>query len=113
RRGVDTVRSRRVNLDEWKSGEGDLEIIPVPPKIDFDLDATVAELTYDKLKMTNAHGRLRIKNQRATLEDFRMNALSGEIAVTGYYETTNPATPPFDVGLKVTKVDFASAEQPF
>ena len=78
-RGVATVRSRRFNLDEWKSGEGDLQIIPVPPKIDFDLDATVAELTYDKLKMTNAHGRVRIKDQRATLEDFRLNALGGEI----------------------------------
>jgi uncharacterized protein involved in outer membrane biogenesis len=55
-RGVATVRSNRFNLDEWRSGEGDLQIIPVPPKLDFDLDATVAELTYDKLKMTNARG---------------------------------------------------------
>ena len=112
-RGVATVRSRRFNLDEWKSGEGDLQIIPVPPKIDFDLDATVAELTYDKLKMTNAHGRVRIKDQRATLEDFRMNALGGEIGVTGYYETTNPAVPKFEVGLKMTKVDVPSAFQAF
>jgi len=107
------VRSKRFNLDEWKSGEGDLQIIPVPPKIDFDLDATVAELTYDKLKMTNAHGRVRIKDQRATLEDFRMNALGGEIGVTGYYETTNPAVPKFEVGLKMTKVDVPSAFQAF
>jgi hypothetical protein len=112
-RGVATVRSKRFNLDEWKSGEGDLEIIPVPPNIDFDLDATVAELTYDKLTMRNAHGRLRIKNQRATLEDFRMNTLGGEIAVTGYYETTKPAAPTFDLGLKMTKVDVPSAFQAF
>ena len=112
-RGVATVRSNHFNLDEWRSGEGDLQIIPVPPKIDFDLDATVAELTYDKLKMTNARGRIRVKNQRATLEDFRMNALGGEIGVTGYYETTNPAKPNFDVGLKLTKVDIPSAFQAF
>ena len=52
------MHSHRFNLDEWRSGEGDLQIIPVPPKIDFGLDATVDELTYDKLKMANARGKL-------------------------------------------------------
>ena len=112
-RGTATVLSNRFNLDEWKSGEGDLQIIPVPPKIDFGLDATVAELTYDKLKMTNARGRLRVKDQSVTLEDFRMNTLGGEIGVTGFYETTNLAKPTFDVGLKMTKVDIPSAFQAF
>ena len=108
-RGSATVRSKRFNLDEWRSGEGDLQIIPVPPKIDFGLDATVAELTFDKLRMTNARGRLRVKDQRVTLENFRMNTLGGEIAVTGFYETTDPAKPAFDVGLRMTKVDIPSA----
>ena len=112
-RGDATVRSQRFNLDEWRSGEGELQVIPVPPKIDFGLDATVAELTYDKLKMTNARGRLRVKDQRVTLEDFRMNTLGGEIGVTGFYETTNAAKPTFDVGLKLTKVDIPSAFEAF
>jgi len=112
-RGSATVRSNRFDLNEWKSGESDLQVIPVPPKIDFGLDATVAELTYDKLKMTNAHGHLRVKDQRVTLEDFRMNTLGGEIGVTGFYETTNVAKPTFDVGLKLAKVDIPSAFQAF
>ena len=112
-RGTATVRSNRFNLNEWQSGEGDLQVIPVPPKIDFGLDATVAELTYANLKMTNAHGRLRVKDQRVTLEDFRMNTLGGEIGVTGFYETTHPAKPTFDVGLKMTKVDIPSAFKAF
>jgi hypothetical protein len=112
-RGIATVRSNRFNLDEWRSGEGDLQIIPVPPKIDFDLDATVAELTYDKLKMTNARGRVHVKDQRVTLEDFRMNTLGGEIGLTGFYETTHPAKPTFDVGLKMTRVNIPSAFQAF
>ena len=111
--GTATVRSNRFNLDEWRSGEGDLQIIPVPPKIDFALDATVAELTYDKLAMRNARGRLRVNDQRVTLEDFRMNALGGEIGVTGFYETTTPSKPTFDVGLKLTKLDIPSTFQAF
>jgi vacuolar-type H+-ATPase subunit H len=112
-RGSATVRSTRFDLDEWRSGEGDLKIIPVPPKIDFGLDATVAELSYDKLKMTNARGRLRLKDQRVTLENFRMNTLGGEIGVTGFYETTTPARPTFDVGLRMTRVDIPAAFEAF
>jgi hypothetical protein len=112
-RGTATVRSNRFNLNEWRSSEGDLEVIPVPPKIDFGLDATVAELTYANLKMTNAHGHLRVKDQRVTLEDFRVNTLGGEIGVTGFYETTQPARPTFDVALKMTRVDIPSAFRAF
>ena len=112
-RGSATVRSNRFNLDEWRSSEGDLKIIPVPPKIDAGLDATVAELSYDKLKMTNARGRLRLKDQRVTLENFRVNTLGGEIDVSGFYETTHPAKPTFDVDLKMIKVDIPSAFRTF
>jgi uncharacterized protein involved in outer membrane biogenesis len=112
-RGNATVRSNRFNLDEWRSGEGELEVIPVPPRIDFGLDAAVAELTYDKLKMTNAYGRLRVRDQRITLENFQMNTLGGSIGVTGFYETTNLAKPTFDVGLKMNKVDIPSAFNAF
>jgi uncharacterized protein involved in outer membrane biogenesis len=112
-RGTATLRSNRFNLDEWRSGESDLQIIPVPPKIDFTLDAAIAELLYDKLRMTDARGRLRIANQRATLQDFRMNTLGGQIRVAGFYETTNPAKPTFDVDLTMTKVDIPSAFEAF
>ena len=107
--GTATVRSNRFDLNEWKSGDSDLQIIPVPPKIDLALDATVNELSYDNLKMSDAHGRLRLKEQRATLEGFQMKAIGGQIGVEGYYETTHPDKPTFDVALKMTKVDIPSA----
>jgi len=112
-RGSATVKSKRFNLDEWRSGEGDLQIIPVPANIDFGLNATVDELTYDKLKMANARGRLRVKDQRVTLENFQMNTLGGQIALNGFYETTNPKKPTFDVGVKLIKVNIPSAFQAF
>jgi hypothetical protein len=111
--GTATVRSNRFDLDEWRSGEGDLQIIPVPDKIDFGLNATVDQLTYNKLKMTGATGRVRIKDRRATLQDFRMNTLGGQIAVSGFYDTKNVTQPVFDVGLKMTRLDIPSAFQAF
>ncbi len=113
-KGSATVESRRFNLTEWMSKDTSaLSVIPVPPRIDFDLNATVGELLYDKLTMRDAKGRLRIKDQRVTLQDFRMNTLGGQIALTGYYETTDTTKPTFDVGFMMTKVDIPQAFKAF
>jgi AsmA-like protein len=112
-KGSANVRSNHFDLDEWRTGGGDLHIIPVPANLDFTLSSTVNELTYDKLRMTGATGKVRIKDQRATLEDFRMNTLGGQIAVNGSYDTKNVAKPAFDVGLKLLKIDIPSAFQAF
>jgi uncharacterized protein involved in outer membrane biogenesis len=108
-RGTATFASRRFNLDEWQSDDDSLEVIPVPANIDFTLQATVGELLYDKLTMTNARGGLRVKDQRVTLERFSVNTLGGEIGVTGFYETTDVTKPTFDVDLQMRDVDIPSA----
>jgi hypothetical protein len=112
-RGTAAVRSRRFDLDEWRSGKGDLQIIPVPAKIDFALDATIDTLSYDKLTMVDARGKLRIKDQRVVLDNFRMNTLGGEIAVSGSYDTKIPTKPAFDVGLTMVRVNIPAAFQAF
>lgn len=108
-RGSATLASQRFNLDEWRSDEDSLEIIPVPANVDFALRATVGELSYGKLKMIDAHGGLRVKDRRATLDSFTVRTLGGEIGVTGFYETTDLARPTFDVDLRMKGVDIPSA----
>ncbi len=110
-RGSANLSSNKFDLNEWRSDEGGLSVIPVPPNIDFALEAQVGRLLYDKLTMTNARGRLRVKDQRLTLENFAVNTMGGEIGVNGFYETTAPAKPTFDVGLKLQKLDIPSAVQ--
>jgi hypothetical protein len=111
-RGSATFASQKFNLDEWQSDDS-LEVIPVPANIDFALQATVGELTFGKLKMNDARGGVRVKDQRATLEDFTMKTLGGEIAIAGFYETTNPAKPTFDVDMKMKEIDIPSAFESF
>jgi len=107
-RGNATFASNRFNLDEWRSDDS-LEVIPVPANIDLALQATVGELSYAKLKMTNARGGLRVKDRRATLENFAMNTLGGEIGVNGFYETTDLVRPKFDIDVRMKSVDIPSA----
>ncbi|MDF2770618.1 MAG: hypothetical protein K0S86_111 [Geminicoccaceae bacterium] len=108
-RGSATFASRRFDLNEWQSDDDSLEVIPVPGNIDIALDATVDELLYGKLTMTDARGGLRVKDQRATLERFTMTTLGGAFSVTGFYETTDVAKPTFDVNMQMKAVDIPSA----
>ena len=107
-RGNATFVSQRFNLDEWKSDDS-LTIIQVPGNIDFGLQATIGELIYGKLKMTNARGGLRVKDKRATLDNFAMNMLGGSIGVNGFYETVDSLRPTFDTQVQLKSVDIPSA----
>jgi hypothetical protein len=108
-RGSATFSSRHFDLNEWQSSNDTLEIIPVPGNIDFALQASVAELLYGKLTMTDARGGLRVKDRRATLDNFTVRTLGGEIGVSGFYETTNVARPTFDIDLTMKAVDIPAA----
>ena len=108
-RGSATFTSQRFNLDEWQSDDDSLEVIPVPANIDFAFRANVDELTYSKLKLTDARGGIRVKDERATLDSFTVRGLGGEIAVSGFYETTDVARPTFDVDFRMKDVDIPSA----
>ena len=110
-RGDATLTSTTFNLDEWRTERAQHEIIPVPARIDFALNANIAKLLFNKLQFSNARGRVRVQGQRATLEDFRLNVFGGEIGVTGYYDTRDVARPQFDakVALKELSIPEASA----
>ena len=110
-RGNLSVRSTHFDLDEWRSDTAATQVIPVPPRLDLGLDVEAGEMTYGKLKMANAKGRVRVKDQRATLEQFAMKSLGGQLGVSGFYETTNLAKPTFDVAFRMLKVDIPSAFQ--
>jgi hypothetical protein len=112
-RGNATLASKRFDLNEWRSDEGDLSVIPVPANLDFGFDATVNELLYDELTLRDARGRLRVKDQRITLENFTFNTLGGGFALNGFYETEDIAKPTFDVGIRIQKLEIPRAFEAF
>ena len=107
-KGSASVSSNRFLVDEWRS-ESTSGVIPVPPKVDLTLQAAIGELVYDKIRMTNARGTVRVKDQRVTLDGFTLNTLGGAVAMNGFYETTTPAKPTFDFGMQVTTLDIPEA----
>jgi hypothetical protein len=111
-RGSARLESAFFDLNEWRSDD-DVEAIIVPGNLDFAVDAAVARLAFGTLDLRNARGALRIRDQRASLEDVRMDLLGGALAVSGWYETIEPARPLFDIDVRMTDVDVAAAAGAF
>ena len=107
-RGQVTVSSTRFDLNEWRSDD-ELEAIVVPGRIDFTLNADADTVKYGDLSLYDAQGVLHIKDQRVTLEDFRMKLLGGALAMKGFYETRPARAPAFDLALDVTDLNAGAA----
>jgi hypothetical protein len=108
-RGDGEFRSTRFDLNEWRSDGDDLEVVPVPAKLDFVLRAGIDHLLFGDLEMSEVHGTVRIKDQRVDLEGLAMKLLGGDIAVSGFYETTDVRRPTFDANLRMTRLDIPAA----
>jgi uncharacterized protein involved in outer membrane biogenesis len=108
-RGSASVSSNRFDLNQWRSTDKTTAVIPVPPHVDFALKASAAQVSYGALTLANVRGDLHVKNQRVTLDELRMETLRGTVVANGFYETTVPGRPTFDVDLKLAAVDIPAA----
>jgi len=110
-RGSATFDSKRFVLDEWKSDDPTLDVIPVPAMLDLQLNGTVRQLEYGGLQMTDASGTVHVKYKRLTLEDFHVNTLGGRIGLSGYYETLDPTRPVFAVRMAMDSLGIRNASE--
>ncbi|HEX5973427.1 MAG TPA: AsmA-like C-terminal region-containing protein [Gemmatimonadaceae bacterium] len=108
-RGAGSVASSRFDLSEWVSKDKSTEVIPVPPRVDFSLDASASHVTYGALALDDVRGRLRVKDQRVTLDSLRMNTLRGSVVANGAYDTRDLARPAFDLSLQLDSVDIPAS----
>lgn len=107
-RGQAKVASEFVDLNEWRSDD-ETRAVPVPANLDVALDAAAKRVSYGTLDLRDARGSLRIEDRRVTLQDFTVAMLGGAVRLAGFYETTDPARPTFDLDLHATDVDVPSA----
>ncbi|RYY30057.1 MAG: hypothetical protein EOO04_05705 [Chitinophagaceae bacterium] len=70
----------------------------VPSNIRFQVNAKVDEVQYDKVQYRNVSGALSLANETVTLKDVKMQALDGDIALSGSYSTARSKSNP-DIAL--------------
>lgn len=107
-RGDARIAGSWVDLNEWRSDD-EMQAVPVPANLDLSARADLDRVTFGTLDMRNAAGTLRVAGARATLEAFRVDVLDGRMALSGFYETTDPGRPAFDMQVALEDIDVPAA----
>ena len=84
------------------------EAIKIPSFLDVVLTFNANKVLYDNLKLTNAKGKLIIRDETATLENITTDIFNGNIALNGHV-STKTATPTFDMSLDLNAISIAES----
>jgi hypothetical protein len=93
--------------------ETPMTVIEVPSNLDVSLTATVGKLIYDNLIMTNISGGVGVKDSKVSLNNLKMSALDGIMAISGVYATQNVKRPTVDFDLDISNFDITKTFETF
>ncbi|MCD0468539.1 AsmA family protein [Flavobacterium sp. JAS] len=82
------------------------EAMKIPAFLNCTLNAKATTVLYDNLKLKDVSGRLIVKDEKATLENFKTSIFGGTIGLTGTV-STKTKVPTFDMNLGFNQVDIA------
>ncbi len=86
------LKSKNLNANDFlvdsETGNDTLQmsLIEIPGNINVDLQATIANLKYDDLILTNFSGSLNVINQTVALKNIATDLLGGRLSMDGAYE---------------------------
>jgi hypothetical protein len=84
------------------------EAMKIPAFLNCTLNAKATTVLYDNLKLKDVSGRLLIKDEKATLENFKTSIFGGTIGLNGSV-STKTKVPTFDMNLGFNQVDIAQS----
>ncbi|MEM9000253.1 MAG: AsmA-like C-terminal region-containing protein [Bacteroidota bacterium] len=93
---VEENGSEKTERDENTTNES--EKIKIPAFLDCTIDATANTVHYDNLTLKSVSGRLKIKDETATLENLTSSIFDGKLSLNGKVSTKNEA-PAFDMDM--------------
>ncbi len=121
-KGTLNIRSNHFNLNDFMTGAATdsaavattandtaMGIIEVPKNIDFQMDANMKEVLFDKMAFTNMNGKLIVKDAKVDMKNLSMNTMGGSVVMNGYYSSADAAKPVMDAGFKLNNIVFAQA----
>ncbi|MFP4469117.1 MAG: AsmA-like C-terminal region-containing protein [Bacteroidales bacterium] len=89
-----------------------MEVVEIPPKIDFTMNSTFDRLMYDDIEFKNVNGTVKVQNQALVLDQLNLDVLDGSIAMSGAYDT-KPAQPHADFNIQLAGMGIQEAYQTF
>ncbi|HET6225916.1 MAG TPA: AsmA-like C-terminal region-containing protein [Bacteroidia bacterium] len=124
-KGAFTLNSSVIDLNEFMTEdeatpaakkpeeETPMTVIEVPSNLDVKLNATIGKLIYDNLIMTAISGAVGVKDSKVSLDNFKVNALEGTMAITGAYSTQNVKRPTVDFDVDISNFDITKTFETF
>lgn len=91
-----------------EESETDITAVRIPDNLDIDFDAQVDKVVYDGMELEDVRGRLMLLNGTAYLEQFKMDALGGRIAMNGSYDS-KPERPEVLFNVNLQSISFSQA----
>ncbi|WP_433765402.1 AsmA family protein [Flavobacterium ginsenosidimutans] len=92
--------------EETKTPAKPSEAMKIPAFLNCTLNAKATTVLYDNLKLQDVAGTLIIKDEKATLQNFKTNIFGGSIGLNGAV-STKEKVPTFDMNLGFNQVDIA------
>ncbi|OHT47239.1 AsmA family protein [Flavobacterium tructae] len=114
-RGNFNMSSNQLAVDDFmtsgtpateKAAAKPTEAMKIPAFLNCTLNAKATTVLYDNLKLKDVSGRLIVKDEKATLENFKTSIFGGTIGLNGAV-STKTKVPTFDMNLGFNQVDIA------
>lgn len=83
-----------------------MNIIRIPSNIDFNMQASVQKLLYEKMIFENVKGQLTTSNSELRLKDVGLNGFGGAMVMNGLYSTADTLKPKVDLDFQIKEVVF-------
>lgn len=106
------VQSNKIDLTEMMGEESTTtettstsEVVKVPKNIDFTATASVNELKYDDINLTQMKGALSMQNEVLAIKSVSANMLGGNAIINGTYSTAKPGDPLIDFKYDIKNFD--------
>ncbi len=84
-------------------------IFEVPKNIDFQMDANLKKVLFDKMVFETMKGKITVKDSKVDMSNLSMNTMGGSVVMNGFYSTANVKKPIMNAGFKMSDVSFAQA----
>jgi len=110
------ISSNYLNVSDFMSGTTEpttadstsapLNVIRIPANIDFDMQANVKKLLYEKMVFDNVKGQLTAANSEIKMSNVAMNGFGGALLMNGIYSTADTLKPTVKMDLQIKEVSF-------
>ncbi|MCF6352840.1 MAG: AsmA family protein [Cyclobacteriaceae bacterium] len=85
----------------------------IPKNIDFVMRANLKKIEYDGLLLTDAKGKLIIKDGILDMNNLSTKTLGGKIVFNGVYDTKDPSAPKFDMDFGINNISIQESFKAF